>query len=180
MKPRAITESLVKENRKIVWRVPLTQGKFALIDDEDYKLVSLYNWRWLSTRNYAQTSIQQNGTWRTIQMHRLILNAPKGVEVDHVNGNGLNNRRSNIRLCTRSENMRNRRGWKLNESWGSSFKGVHRMKDGRFRAQIFLGTFDTELEAAHAYNEAARILFGAFAKLNFLSHKYNYATRTEK
>jgi len=165
MKPRPITESFIDEYGNRVWRVPLNHDKFALIDDEDYQLVSQYRWRWFEGRNQAITTLKYPVS---ITMHRFILNAPKGSEVDHKNGNGLDNRRANIRICTRSENMRNRRAWKLKPDSGSSAKGVQRLADGRYQAHITLGTFETEQEAAEAYNRAAQAVFGEFARLNIV------------
>jgi hypothetical protein len=167
MKARPICESSIDENGTRVWRVPLTHGKFALVDDQDIALVRKHNWRWFSERNIAGTSLlNKDGKYGSIGMHRLILNAPQEYEVDHKNGNGLDNRRVNIRLCNRSENMRNRTAWKLKPNSGSSAKGVHKLSDGRYRAQITLGTFESEQEAAQAYNKAAQFLFGEFARLN--------------
>jgi hypothetical protein len=107
-----------------------------------------------------------------IQMHRLILNAPKGADVDHINGNGLDNRRENLRICSRAENLRNR-GIQRNNQTG--YKGVCWNKSkNTYTAQIQyekttyrLGTYPSAKEAALAYDKAARRYFGKFAKLNF-------------
>ena len=105
-------------------------------------------------------------------MHRLILNAMKGMDVDHINHDGLDNRRSNLRLCTRSENLRNQRA--LRSSTG--LKGIHLDKRGRWTAYIkpnaqkshkFLGYFDNAIDAAVAYDAAARQHYGEFARTNF-------------
>ncbi len=105
-------------------------------------------------------------------MHRLILNAPKGVQVDHEDGNGLNNKRRNIRLATNQENARNSQK-QVRRS--SKYKGVSLDKrHGTWKSQvsvdgqiIWLGQFKSEVEAAKAYDMAARKMFGKFAKLNF-------------
>jgi hypothetical protein len=104
-------------------------------------------------------------------MHRLILGAPDDMHVDHVNGNGLDNRRNNIRIASRAENMANRKKHKNNTS---GFMGVWQAASGRWRARLWhnnkrhnLGTYDTREEAAHAYDAMARKLHGEFATLNF-------------
>lgn len=106
-------------------------------------------------------------------MHRLITGAGAGQQVDHINGNKLDNRRSNLRLCTQSENMRNRGATALNTS---GFKGVHwSANDRKWRAgikvegkRIFLGLYLSKEEAAEAYNRAAESLHGLFASKNKL------------
>ncbi len=105
-------------------------------------------------------------------MHRVIKGAKAGQSVDHVNGNGLDNRRSNLRLCAHAENLRNRKIHKNNKS---GFKGVRKRKESSlWRAEIrsnhkfyFLGNFHSAEEAAHAYDAAALKLHGEFARLNF-------------
>ena len=97
-------------------------------------------------------------------MHRVILNAPPGVEVDHINGNGLDNRRSNLRLATRAQGQANRGRFKSNKS---GYKGVHFDKQlGKWKL-AFSAHFDTAEEAAQMYDRIARIVFGEYAKTNF-------------
>jgi len=147
-----------------------TQEKVALIDDEDYELVSQYKWH-VSRRGkhklYASTGIKAGSKKTKVDMHRLIINAPKGQQVDHKNGNGLDNRKENLRVCTRSQNQRNR---VANRTRGTSkYKGVSfDKKSNSWRAKISIGSFPSEEEAARAYDEVAGELFGEFAKLNFL------------
>ncbi len=96
-------------------------------------------------------------------MHRLIAQPPEGMEVDHVNGDSLDNRRSNLRVVSRRENLRNRRGW----STRSPYKGVnYDKKRGKWKLHI-APEFDTPEEAARAYDKIARILYGEHAHLNF-------------
>lgn len=155
--------------------VPLTKGYVALVDDEDAeRVIAAGPWfvmeqcRGELARRYA---IRRSGK-RTVYMHRLIMDAPAGMEVDHVNGDGLDNRRENLRLCTRAENRRNQR---KAAGLSSRFKGVDWHKGRhRWRAQIeqdrrarYLGHFNDEADAARAYDKAARELFGEFANLNF-------------
>ena len=146
------------------------EGDEILIDAADYHLVGGYKWRTFRGFNgnkqpYARALIGPD--W--ILMHRFLLNAPKGSEVDHWNGNGLDNRRKNLRFATATQNRRNQR-----KTRGSSqFKGVTSYRNGRWRASIkangkhlHLGYFKTEKSAALAYNEAAQQHFGDFARIN--------------
>ena len=149
-------------------QIPLTQGKFALVDDEDYEKLSQSKWNERGTRTnvYART---QGG----LSMHRLLMGS-QGDEIDHIDGNGLNNQKSNLRVCTRAENSRNRKLGKTNKSGykGVSWKTENKkwqvaiMKDAK---QIHLGYFFCLIKAAKAYDKAAKKLFGEFAKLNFPS-----------
>jgi hypothetical protein len=153
--------------------VPLTRGKVALIDDEDARRVLAHKWRHLwgkSGHEYAITNIRAGGRERVVYMHRFILEASPGVTVDHINNNGLDNQKSNLRFASPAQNSRNRRAHE-----GRKYKGVFQEKPGwKWRARIFvggqrfhLGSFDTPEEAARAYDAAARARFGDFAKLNF-------------
>jgi hypothetical protein len=148
--------------------IPLTHGEVALVDDEDFEWLSKFSWRVVDDpRNntlYAAAS--------PITMHRIILGSD-GAEaslVDHENGNGLDNRRENLRMATASQNQGNRR---LNRNSTSGYKGVSR-RNGRWTARIkmkgrstYLGTWDTPEEAAEAYDSKAREYFGEFAHVNF-------------
>jgi hypothetical protein len=147
-------------------QIQLTQGKFALVDDEDYCDLSQYKWS-LATCGYAQ-----RGTSPKIYMHRQIMNAPTGMEVDHINGNRADNRKSNLRLCSHQQNLQARPRFKNNSS---GFRGVNYEKKGlkHWRARIELngkkidlGLYIDPRDAAIAYNNAARIIHGEFARLN--------------
>jgi hypothetical protein len=150
--------------------IPLTQGKYAIVDADDYARVNRH--KWCLSRTGNQLYAQRRCRGKTIRMHQLIMNPPRGMVVDHIDGNGLNNRRSNLRICTRLENTRNRR---RNPSTATGFKGVWRdKKTGKYWAQIQLsrrptrlGSFATAVEAARAYDRKAIELFGEFACLNF-------------
>jgi len=159
---------------KNVCYIPLTQGRFAVIDAEDFPHISQYNWRCKLDGNtyYAYTTRSVKGRQRKIFMHRLILNAPRNKLVDHIDGNGLNNRKANLRLCNHKQNGWNRRP---NSRGYSKYKGVSWHKGNKkWRAAIrksykltHLGYFDSEIEAALAYDKKAKELFGEFAYLNF-------------
>lgn len=154
--------------------IPLTRGKVALVDDEDYERLSQFKW-WAIRANpqyrevfYAQTGYR---TARTF-MHRMIMNPPEGMFVDHINGDGLDNRKSNLRLATHKENMRNKRYLKPGQT--SCKKGVYwDRQNSKWRAQItvdgkniYLGLFASEEGAGRAYDRAAQQYFGEFAHLN--------------
>lgn len=161
--------------------IPLTRGKVAIIDAEDWPLVSRYKWGAFSSSGrrkphwYATATTPRHEGGKKVRLHRILLSAPKGVQVDHRDGDGLNNRRTNLRLCTHGQNQQNRKAVVSK----SGYKGVKRIdkkpqwsvrwiaaikKDGRSR---HLGSYDTAEEAARAYDRAAVQLFGEFASLNF-------------
>ena len=148
-------------------KIKLTQDKVALVDDEDYEELNRYKWILITSKVQGTYYVKNSAG---ITMHQYILRYPKSI-VDHKDGNGLNNQRANIRLCTSQQNSRNRRKKK---GCASIYKGVSRNKTGKeWRACIFfdhrkihIGSFDYEKNAALAYNIMAEKLFGDFAKLN--------------
>jgi len=150
--------------------VPLSKGKFAVVDAADFEWLSQYKWHVKEHKHTSYAETQKNG--KLIKMHRLITGAPAHLFVDHRDLNGLNNRRSNLRLCTRAENIHNQRPRK---GGTSRYKGVYWNKRSRkFVAQISMngkktsiGYFHDEIEAAIAYDLKAMELFGEFAYLNF-------------
>jgi hypothetical protein len=153
--------------------IPLTRGQNAIIDDDDFESVSKHKWQAWTSRTfdsfYATSSKRINTKTTMIKMHRLIAGVIglDGVYVDHINGNGLDNRRSNLRICSHSENMKNCKRYTSNKS---GYKGVG-FHNGKWRARInidrksiFLGHFSTAEEAHAAYCEAAKRLYGEFAR----------------
>jgi hypothetical protein len=151
--------------------VPLTKGYEAIIDVADIGVVFGFNWCAVESRSTAYAvRNSQNGNKKHIRMHRVILGAAENGLVDHVDGNGLNNRRDNLRLATRSENQRNRPAPKHNTtgikgvSWcGTSAKWRACIAfDGRFKS---LGYFPSKEEAALAYKKASEEFHGKFGRL---------------
>lgn len=147
--------------------VPLSRGLMATIDAADAEMVAASGPWYASSDGYA--THRANGK-PVVLMHRLILGCASDLEVDHIDGDPLNNRRANLRPATRGQNRQNTRPKKHGTS---RFKGVtrlRRMGAARWQAAIksrFLGTFSTEDDAARAYDQEARRLFGPFARLNF-------------
>lgn len=155
-------------------QIPLTQGKFAIVDDEDYEWLSQHGWHTTKDRKtyYAVRWSSKKGGRRNhrIWMHREIMKPLANMQIDHVNHNGLDNRKKNLRICTHSDNQHNR---KPQPGKSSKHKGVTWHQKGWQVAithngkSIYIGRFHNELEAAKAYDAKAKELFGGFAKTNF-------------
>lgn len=143
-------------------KIPLTKGKSSFIDDEDFELIEKYKWHY--SQGYAYHG--------RLSMHKLLLGVKHGKMIDHINGNGIDNRKSNLRFCTLKENNRNRIIQINNKS---GYKGVVFAKiPKKWKAilrtdskSLSLGYFNNKTDAAKCYDFHARKLFGEFAKTNF-------------
>lgn len=152
----------------------LRDGDITLVDEEDF--AELSKWRWYSRNGYVLrvmlSSEEGYHRGRKVSMHRVIMNCPNGFEVDHIDGNGLNNRRENLRVVTHLQNAANKRS---NANTSSKYRGVNWCKkDKRWRAQIMykyvpyhLGNFESEVDAALAYDTKAREFWKEFGRYNF-------------
>lgn len=144
--------------------IKLTQGKFAIVDDDMFEYLN--QWKWCYDGQYACR--RKNGV--KIRLHKEIMGDIKDKEIDHINENKLDNRKDNLRFCTRAENMRN----KKKHRGISKYKGVHWCKNvNKWRAKIYngktihLGLSNNQEECARMYDAKAKELFGEFANLNF-------------
>lgn len=160
--------------------IELTKGYKTVVDDDDYEKFSKLKWCVRvhpNGRKVACRAERVKGTdkKKNYQLHREILNCPKGMVVDHINGDTLDNRKSNLRVCTIQENSMNRKNQKSNK-FRSKYKGVGWRKDRQtFYGRIYhngkpiiLGHSKDEKECARMYNEKAKELFGEYAKLNVI------------
>ncbi len=177
--PRAIEKLLVKiallYRRKqygFTFRViELTQGKYAIVDAEDYDELNKYKWFVKNDKN-TYYAARRDGR-KKMYMHRQIMRPGEGLFVDHINHKGFDNRKTNLQIVTRQENNWNSR--KTIKNCSSKYKGVSRCKNAnKWRAvichngrDIHLGYFEDETEAAKAYDAAAKKYRGEFAVLNF-------------
>ncbi len=160
--------------------IPLTSSKhpktFTMVDDEDFAFLNQWKWKVATTgcKKYAAKSNSFGGKDWCTYIHRVLLFATQGVEVDHINGDSLDNRKRNLRLCTRSQNVANTT--KMRGPRSSKYRGVSWNKKGKmFLAQlyvggkhVFRGLFEDEIDAAMAYNAVALQYHGKFAKPNII------------
>jgi hypothetical protein len=156
-------------------RIYLGEGKYTILDSRDYYRLRRFKWYVSATSGkfYAhRNAIIKNTYSKRISMHREITNAPKNKLVDHQDCNSLNNTRHNLRFATRIQNLCNRK--KTLSKTSSRFRGTYRCQKTKWAAHIkyrhksiWLGTFVNEIDAAKAYDKAARKYFGRFARLNF-------------
>lgn len=150
--------------------IPLTKGKKAIVDAEDYEFLS--QWKWHTKKNgntyYAARREMINGKPVTLAMHRILNRTPDGMETDHINRDSLDNRKANLRTATRQQNNIN-----IAKKSKSGYRGVSRQNVGwqatifRNNKAVYLGYFRSAKDAALRYDEEAIKLHGEFAILNF-------------
>ena len=161
----------------MVREIPLTRGMVAIVDDEDYDKVAAFRWhaaRTCAAKDiwYARRTIRDGGKKRIVAMHQIILPLDPPLTSDHINGNGLDNRRCNLRPATLHQQAMNLRMKRTNKS---GFIGVHWSKSQHAwiamirinRVAKYLGHFQDPKQAAETYDRVARETRGEFAKLNF-------------
>lgn len=147
--------------------IELTQGRIALVDDNDFEYLNQFTWQLQPNRNtfYAVGYIDH----KTVKMHRIIMSVPSDLQIDHIDHNGLNNQKNNLRICTRQQNSMNRIPNK------SKYKGVYFRKDrNKWNVLISvdgilknMGYYSSEIEAARTYDTFAKEYYGEYAYLNF-------------
>lgn len=153
--------------------IKITRGMVTLVDDSDYEWLN--QWKWYAQKGtygkyYVMRTSMRNLVRSAFLMHRVIMDAPVGMEVDHINGNSLDNRRKNLRICTRAENGANRKKQKNNTTGYKGVRPYFHKWSARLdhkKKSVFLGLYKTPEEAARAYDAGAKKYFGEFAKLNF-------------
>lgn len=155
--------------------IPLTQSKFAKVDDEDYDFLMQWKWHYFIGKNgheYAVRATYIKGKKGIVLMHRIVMKVFDKKEPDHIDHNGLNNQKDNLRIATKAQNLAYRKSAKNSTS---KYLGVswHKKKSS-WCAQIsingktkYLGKFKSEQDAAKAYDEAAKVQHKEFANLNF-------------
>lgn len=161
-------------------KLQLKYGYVTIVDDEDYEFLMQWKWRVANFNKpnaikYADRSVWVNGKCVKVLLHRLLMQPPKGLVVDHIDGDGLNNQRANLRICTIAENSCNKRS---NRASSSKYLGVCFVrKYGMWQSaiekngvSIHIGSFKSEMDAALAYDRRAIEIHGEFARLNFPCH----------
>jgi|SRR3972149_10393518 len=149
-------------------QIPLTEDKVAIVDNKDYLALSKYKWHF--SHGYAKRMGKENGRNKAIYMHRVIFGIAQGKDIDHINGDRLDNRKSNLRLATDSQNQANSR---IRVDNTSGYKGVAKCTNKKKwfaqiqvnKKQIFLGRFSDIKDAVLAYNDAAIFYFGKYARI---------------
>jgi hypothetical protein len=172
-------------------KIPLTQGKYAIVDPEDYERLARYRWHALriersfyAVRQYKAK--QGRGKYESVRMHQEIMGAAEGKVIDHINHNSLDNRKANLRFATTQQNSWNKR--KNRSNYSSRYKGVAWSKSRKkWRTRItlngrviFVGHFDDEKTAAMAYDARAKELFGDYAALNLPPPKERGRNKAER
>jgi len=153
-------------------KIKLTQGQYCLLDDIDFEWFN--QWKWYAKKQGIKWKVARNitnkiGKQDTVLLHRILMNCPSGKEVDHIDGNPLNNQRKNLRLCTKKENRQNKGMSKNNKS---GYKGVTLRRNvyevyiRKNNKHLYIGSSKDKQEASRMYNKVAKEVFGEFAKLD--------------
>jgi len=151
-------------------KIELTQGQFAMVDDDDFEELNKYKWcaSWDRDCFYVTRKVRINGKQKTLLMHRVIMNAQDGDIIDHIDRVPLNNQKSNLRLCSLSQNQHNR---KINSNNSTGYKGISPSRKG-YKAQIqlngkkiYLGIRPTAEEAYELYKEGSKKYHGEFGRV---------------
>ena len=153
--------------------IKLTQGKVALVDDEDFEELSKHEWYYTNAGYAARSARRPNGTRYQLYMHVQIIGEVEGLEIDHISGDKLGNRKNNLRHVTRAQNQSN----SVSVGGSSQYKGVNwhdqnkkwLSRIGVDGKDVYLGCYKSEHDAARRYNEAAIKFFGEYARLNVVS-----------
>lgn len=166
----------------MVKEITLTRGAVAIVDDADYDYLSQFKW-YMSSHGYARTC--RTVARKEISMHRLVIGAKDGELVDHINHNKLDNRKSNLRICTRSENQMNRKAIKGASAYKGVFKSLSAEKPWKAvisfgGKRVNLGQYPTEVEAAFAYDLAAKEYHKEFACINGVHVSNFISTKREE
>ncbi len=156
--------------------IPLSQGKFAIVDAGDYEELNQYKW-YADKSGHTYYAVRRKGR-KLISIHRQVMKAPRGLVCDHIDHDGLDNRKKNLRLCTQGENIRNMRARKGGTSIyiGVSFDKRIQMFSAKICVnykKIWIGNFKCEIEAARARDRKAIEVHGEFASLNFPQERVN-------
>lgn len=161
--------------------IPISKGKSVIVDYEDYdRLLKMGKWHYSKGGYVCKTKVfpRINGKQpkESVYMHRIIMNTPDGMVTDHIDGNGLNNQKSNLRICTQAENN-------LNKKIKGKYKGI-KFYQGKWHSEIkfkgeykYLGSYESAEQAALAYNEVAKELHGAYAILNVVNEPFKGFTK---
>ncbi len=167
-RPRVVRSQPPEPESDDIKHIPLTRGRWAIVDAADFEWLSQYRWCVKSGRSGKYYAGRSEGG-KFILMHRQIMRPPPGMVVDHIDGNPLNNRRCNLRICTLAQNSRNRRPMPSTSGLAGVYPSGKKwsariMHNGKI---VNVGLFDDKVAAAKARDRKARELFGAFAYLNF-------------